>query len=103
MEGGSKRKIEEEWTLDDYAEIRRYWQTTPPPHISLMLIAKAHGAKFEKLEEPEGGSLEYQSAEGGLSVAEIAARIKPPSDLSSGDVSASREAIRLMFPEPDAN
>lgn len=99
IEGGSKRQVEEHWGLPDYREQLAYWKRTPPPHISLMMIAEAHGAKFEAFDEPPDGVVpEYADAPPvRLSIAEIAARMKPVGDLA-GDalVGASREALRLM-------
>lgn len=74
--------------------MRAFWDEIPPPHISLMLCAKALGVPIEgrKADEPFYGSIEPKS---GLSIAELAARIKPPRP--GGDtLAASREVMRLM-------
>jgi len=92
VEGGSKRRIEEEWTLIDYGEQRDYWEDCPPANITLGMIASALGIKIDGRAEPEYGSL---VPDDGMSIAEIAAKIKPPK-AGGSTLEASQEAWRLL-------
>jgi hypothetical protein len=58
IEGGSKRRIEEEWTLIDYEEQRDYWDDCPPANITLGMIASALGIEIDGRAEPEYGSID---------------------------------------------
>lgn len=97
IEGGRKRAIEDDWGLDDVAEIRAYWRENGPPlNVSAIMIAKSLGMDLtQRPEEAPYGSIEPGS---GPSIAELAAAITPPRP--GGDtLAASREVLKLLSPE----
>lgn len=72
-------------------------------NITIMAIASALGLDLARAAAPEEQQ-EYGAIvpDGGLSIAEIAAQIKPP--VAGGDtLAASREAFRLMMAEPQGS
>jgi hypothetical protein len=44
IEGGSRRKVEDEWSWQDWEAMSKAWQrTAPPAHISLHVIGMSLG------------------------------------------------------------
>jgi hypothetical protein len=97
MEGGSKRRIEAEWSLDDYAEIKAYWREYPPPQMMLKLIAMGVGVKFNEAADQPPGQMEEIDAPAGPSIAEIAASLSAPPIPKGETLDASREALKFML------
>jgi hypothetical protein len=79
--------------------MREFWlENGPPMPFTLLALASAFGLDFTSHADPEYGSIKPS---GGMSIAEIAAKIQPP--LAGGDtLAASREVMRLLASEGTA-
>jgi hypothetical protein len=54
VEGGSKRAILDDWTLDDVAALREHWMRYGPPvHIGLTHVAASLGVKLTAEPKPK--------------------------------------------------
>lgn len=75
VEGGSKRRIEEDWGLADVADLREHWRVAgPPPHIALAVIAASLGNRITE----ERGAPDLAKAKlTGPTIAEMAAMAQP--------------------------
>ena len=93
IEGGSKRRIEDDWSLADVEAQRAYWgEVGPPPNIAILAIAASLGMDLTKKSDAPGET----GAPSGPSIAEIAAAtadlIGPGGDTSK----ASQAVLRAM-------
>ena len=54
IEGGSKRVVLDEWTLEDVSGLRNHWQRCgPPAHIGIAALAAAWGVKLTSQPKPK--------------------------------------------------
>jgi hypothetical protein len=91
VEGGSRRKFEDEWTLRDVEDQQSFWRRTGPPlYITGLSIAAALGVELvTKTDAPE--KVEQDVKQGALSIADLAAGIAMPGE--GGDTLAASRAI----------
>jgi hypothetical protein len=103
VEGGSKRKIEEEWSLWDYGEQADFWTERPPLSVSVMIVGAALGVKWDALREKlhegvQGAEPMELPPDAGPSIAELAKNITPPRHMGS-TLAASAEVLRRLVPQ----
>lgn len=72
IEGSSKRRIEEEWSLQDYGAQLEYWvKYGPPVNVSLVIIAKSLGIDFAPAKDEKSAAEDAPLS--GPSISELAA------------------------------
>lgn len=94
VEGGSKRAIEDDWSLTDYRDQRAYWRRVAlPVNLALVPIGQVLGVKW-KFDDDDDAAAQLEP-DAGPSIRDLAAAIAPP--IPGGDtLEASRAIIEAM-------
>ncbi|GHH09374.1 hypothetical protein GCM10008023_05980 [Sphingomonas glacialis] len=96
LEGGSIRRIEADWTLNDVAAWRASWKRNGPPlRIAAINIAAALGIDLLKSKSDDMPLGELDVAPNAVSLTDIHQVIELP--ISGGDTMAASRAIAERF------
>jgi len=96
VEGGSKVRIETDWSLADVEDQHSFWlRNGPPSNIVLTQIAGVLGIRFEAKPQDETTDDEEPVRGDGPSILELSKMVEAPRDIG-GTLEASKAVFSLI-------